>query len=64
MPLPHFLLMLAAVIVTAGATLLAALSLGVPFQVMGLVVLAGAVVVHLAARSGDAGDGPHHHPGG
>jgi hypothetical protein len=31
---------------------------------MGLVVLAGAVVVHLAARSGDAGDGPHHHPGG
>ncbi|WP_134727016.1 hypothetical protein [Paracoccus luteus] len=63
MPLPHFLLMLAAVILTAGATLWAALAAGVPLPLMGGVVLAGAVVVHLATRSRDAGDGPHHHPG-
>ena len=64
MPLPHFLLLLAAVVLTAGATLWAALAAGVPLPVMAGVALAGAVVVHLAARSGDAGDGPHHRPGG
>ncbi|WP_299359282.1 hypothetical protein [uncultured Paracoccus sp.] len=59
MPLPHFLLMLAAIILVAAATLWVALWAGVPAQVLALVALVGAAVVHLTRT----GDGPHHTPG-
>ena len=59
MPLPHFLLLVAAVILTAGATLVLALVMGVPLQVLALAAGIAAVVVHLSAR---IGNGPRHTP--
>ena len=50
MPLPHFLLMLAAVILMAGVTLWASISAGVPLAAVGLIALTGAAVLHLSMR--------------
>ncbi len=60
MPLPHFLMMLAAVLAAAAVTLWLAISLGVPFGAVALVVLVAAAVLHFT-RPGD--DHPRHHPG-
>jgi|GEM_PF-6390534 len=60
MPLPHFLMLVVAVIVAAGVTLFVALSLGVPFPVLALGTVVAAAVAHLSAR---IGNGPHHTPG-
>lgn len=59
MPLPHFLLLVAAVILTAGATLVLALIMGVPLQALALAAGIAAVVAHLSAR---IGNGPRHTP--
>lgn len=59
MPLPHFLLMLAAVVLAAAVTLWLALWAGVPLQILVVAALVGAAVVHLTRT----GDGPHHTPG-
>ena len=59
MPLPHFLLLVAAVILAAGATLVLALLMGVPLQALALAAGIAAVVVHLSAR---IGNGPRHTP--
>lgn len=53
MPLPHFLVLIAVVILLAGLTIWAALVTGVPLAVLGLVALMAVAVVHFAAR---------HHP--
>lgn len=50
MPLPHFLLMLALVIIAAGVTIWVASSVGVPMAVVAVVVLIGAALVRLLAR--------------
>lgn len=50
MPLPHFLVMLVAVIVVAALTLWASLAVGVPLQVLMLVALSAVVLVRLSAR--------------
>ena len=59
MPLPHFLLLVAAVMLAASVTLFLALSLGVPLQALALAAGIAAVVVHLSAR---IGNGPRHTP--
>ena len=50
MPLPHFLMLILAVILAAGATIWAASVVGVPLFVLGLLALMAAGVAHLAAR--------------
>lgn len=50
MPLPHFLLLLVAVIAAAALTIWAAFSAGVPVIVLGLVAVVGAMLSHLATR--------------
>ena len=60
MPLPHFLLLVAAVILAVGATLILALALGVPLQALALAAGIAAAVAHLSAR---VGNGPRHTPG-
>ena len=50
MPLPHFLLMIAAVILAAALTIWASLSAGVPLVALGLIALTGAAVLHLSMR--------------
>lgn len=62
MPLPHFLMLVAAVILAAGLSLLLALAAGVPMPVLALGVVAAALAAHLLARTGNHG-GPHHTPG-
>lgn len=59
MPLPHFLLLVAAVILAAGATLVLALAMGVPLQALALAAGIAAVVAHLSARIGNR---PRHTP--
>ena len=59
MPLPHFLLLVAAVILAAGAALVLALVMGVPLQALALAAGIAAVVVHLSARPDN---GPRHRP--
>ena len=59
MPLPHFLLLVAVVILAAGAKLVLALTMGVPLEALALAAGISAVVVHLSAR---AGNGPRHTP--
>lgn len=54
MPLPHFLLLLAAVIVSAAFTIWLASAIGVPLFALGLLALMAAAVAHYAARD-------HHH---
>lgn len=50
MPLPHFLLLIVAVIVAALATLYVSVAAGVPLAVLGLVALVGAALLHLTMR--------------
>lgn len=54
MPLPHFLILILAVILTAGLTIWAASAVGIPLFALGLLALAGAGIAHLSARD--------HHP--
>lgn len=68
MPLPHFLLLLVAVIAAAALTIWAAVSAGIPVVLLGLVALIAALLTHLAGRL-DAGsqnrpapDGHYHLP--
>ena len=66
MPLPHFLMMLAAVLAAAAVTLWLAISLGVPFGAVALVVLVavgGGLAVDLAAE-GERELLVFDHPGG
>lgn len=56
MPLPHFLLLIAMVILAAGLTLWAAFASGVPLAVLALVALGAALVLHLGPRDHR---GPH-----
>lgn len=57
MPLTHFLVMIAAVVLAAGATVWAGLSAGVPPVAFLLIALSGALLVHLNQR------GRHDHDG-
>ncbi|SMO53095.1 hypothetical protein [Paracoccus laeviglucosivorans] len=50
MPLPHFLILIVAVILAAGLTIWVASAAGVPLLVLGLLVLMAAAVAHLATR--------------
>lgn len=50
MPLPHFLLMIAIVVLTAMLTIWATLSAGVPLAALALIALTGAAVLHLSMR--------------
>ncbi len=50
MPLPHFLLMLAAVTIAAALTLWATLSAGVPLIALALIALTAAAVLRLSMR--------------
>ncbi|MBW7055945.1 hypothetical protein KY389_04440 [Paracoccus bogoriensis] len=50
MPLPHFLLLIASVILAAGLTLWAAFASGVPLAALALVALGAALVLHLVPR--------------
>lgn len=63
MPLPHFLMLLAAVVLAAGLSLTLALAAGVPLSVLGLAVLVAALAAHLLARMDRAPRGPHQTPG-
>ncbi|MFV0300374.1 MAG: hypothetical protein ACK5IP_05770 [Paracoccus sp. (in: a-proteobacteria)] len=53
MPLPHFLVMIAAVILAAALTIWATLSAGVPVAALALVALTGAAVLHLSMRDNE-----------
>lgn len=53
MPLPHFLLMITAVILTAALTIWATVSAGVPLAALALVALTGAAVLHLSMRDNE-----------
>jgi hypothetical protein len=48
MPLPHFLFLIAAVILVAALTLWASFAAGVPVVAFALIILSGAAVLHLA----------------
>jgi phosphate/sulfate permease len=50
MPLPHFLLMILAVILAAGLTIWAANAVGIPLVALGLLALVGAALAHLTTR--------------
>lgn len=50
MPLPHFLLLIAVVILAAAVTLWVSVSAGVPLVALGLIALTGAAVLHLTMR--------------
>lgn len=50
MPLPHFLLMIAIVILAAAVTVWATLSAGIPLAALALIALTGAAVLHLSMR--------------
>ena len=58
MPLPHFLLLLLTVITAAALTIWAAVATNVPATVMGLIVLAAAMILHFGNISGND---THHH---
>lgn len=50
MPLPHFLFLIAAVILIATLTLWLSFAAEIPFVALSLIALSGAVFVHLAQR--------------
>ena len=61
MPLPQFLLMLAAVIFAAAVTIWVALSAGMPPMALGLVALIAVGVLHFTRRdTKDRRHGKHH----
>lgn len=51
MPLPHFLLLIVAVILAAAITLWASLAAGVPLITLLLVALTGAALLHFSTRN-------------
>lgn len=51
MPLPHFLMLIAAVILAAGVTLWASLAAGVPMALLGILALSAALLVRLTMRT-------------
>ena len=55
MPLPHFLLLLLAVILTAALTLGLSVAIGMPEIILAFLALAGAALVHMSMRN-------HHDP--
>lgn len=55
MPLPHFLILIVAVILAAGLTLWMASAAGLPLAALGLAALVGAALARLAQ-----GNRPHH----
>lgn len=57
MPLPYFLLLIVAVILTAAFTLWVSLSAGVPLVAMALFALSAAAVLHLSMRNHHDQDG-------
>ncbi|WP_182912726.1 hypothetical protein [Paracoccus onubensis] len=52
MPLPHFLLLIFMVVMTAAATLWVSLTAGVPLLTLLLIALTGAVLLHFSTRNG------------
>jgi len=50
MPLPHFLILIFAVILAAGLTIWAASAVGVPLFALALIALMAAAIAHLATR--------------
>ncbi|QRZ13977.1 hypothetical protein JWJ88_04770 [Paracoccus methylovorus] len=50
MPLPHFLILILAVILAAGLTIWAASAAGIPIVVLGFLALLAAAITHLTAR--------------
>lgn len=48
MPLPHFLILIAAVILVAALTLWASFAAGAPAVAVALIALSGAALLHLA----------------
>lgn len=52
MPLPHFLLMIAAVLVAAFLTLWASFAVGMPELALLLIALSAAALLHLGHRNG------------
>ena len=59
MPLPHFLMLIATVILAAAVTLWIALSAGLPPAVLLLAALGAALVAHLGWRSPHDPQGRH-----
>lgn len=57
MPLPHFLLMLLAVVCAAALTLFLSFAAGIPMIVLVLVALTGALLMHLGPHDGHDHDG-------
>lgn len=57
MPLPHFLLLILAVVLAAAVTLWASLAAGVPLLTLLLIALTGAVLLHFSTRNGHDHDG-------
>lgn len=56
MPLPHFLVLIAAVIVIAALTLWAAFAAGTPVVVLAMVTLSAAAALHLSHGNGQDHD--------
>ncbi|MDO5704478.1 MAG: hypothetical protein Q4G49_05300 [Paracoccus sp. (in: a-proteobacteria)] len=50
MPLPHFLFLVAVIILFAGVTLWASVAAGIPLAALAVVALMGAAVLHLSMR--------------
>lgn len=50
MPLPHFLILILAVILAAGLTIWAASAVGIPLFALGLLALLAAAIAHLTTR--------------
>jgi len=50
MPLPHFLMLIIAVILAAGLTIWAASAVGIPLFALGFLALLAAAIAHLSMR--------------
>ncbi|MFO1138854.1 MAG: hypothetical protein U1E41_07255 [Paracoccus sp. (in: a-proteobacteria)] len=50
MPLPHFLLLILAVILAAGVTIWAASAVGIPLVALAMLALVGAALAHFGTR--------------
>jgi hypothetical protein len=50
MPLPHFLILILAVILAAGLTIWAASAIGIPLFALGFLALLAAAIAHLTTR--------------
>ena len=56
MPLPHFLVLIVAVILVAALTLWAAFSAGAPVVVLAMITLSAAAALHLSQGDGHDSD--------